>query len=39
MKTLDPALQAHLDDGTTTLARCWAAACGGTRDPPPASRR
>ena len=23
MKTLDPALQAHLDDGTTTLAWCW----------------
>ena len=23
MKTLPPALQAHLDDGTTTLSRCW----------------
>lgn len=23
MKQLDPALQAHLDDGTTTLAWCW----------------
>ena len=23
MKTLDPTLQAHLDDGTTTLAWCW----------------
>ncbi|ARJ68710.1 DUF2163 domain-containing protein [Paracoccus contaminans] len=23
MKTLPPALQAHLDDGTTTLAWCW----------------
>jgi uncharacterized phage protein (TIGR02218 family) len=23
MKTLDPALQAHLDEGTTTLAWCW----------------
>ncbi|SIR08156.1 phage conserved hypothetical protein BR0599 [Paracoccus thiocyanatus] len=23
MKTLSPALQAHLDDGTTTLAWCW----------------
>ena len=23
MKTLDPALQAHRDDGTTTLAWCW----------------
>src|SRR5699024_5557858 len=23
MKTLAPALQAHLDDGTTTLAWCW----------------
>ncbi len=23
MKALDPALQAHLDDGTTTLAWCW----------------
>ena len=23
MKPLDPALQAHLDDGTTTLAWCW----------------
>ena len=23
MKTFDPALQAHLDDGTTTLAWCW----------------
>ena len=23
MKTLDPDLQAHLDDGTTTLAWCW----------------
>lgn len=23
MKTLDSALQAHLDDGTTTLAWCW----------------
>ena len=23
MKTLDPSLQAHLDDGTTTLAWCW----------------
>ena len=23
MKTLDPALQAHLDDGTTTLSWCW----------------
>ena len=23
MKALNPALQAHLDDGTTTLAWCW----------------
>ena len=23
MKTLDPDLQAHLDEGTTTLAWCW----------------
>ena len=23
MKTLAPALQAHLDDGTTTLSWCW----------------
>ena len=23
MKTLSPALQAHLDDGTTTLSSCW----------------
>ena len=23
MKSLSPALQAHLDDGTTTLAWCW----------------
>ena len=23
MKTLDPSLQAHLDEGTTTLAWCW----------------
>ena len=23
MKTLDTALQAHLDEGTTTLAWCW----------------
>ena len=23
MKTLDPALQTHLDEGTTTLAWCW----------------
>ncbi len=23
MKTLSPALQAHLDDGTTTLSWCW----------------
>ena len=23
MKSLNPALQAHLDDGTTTLAWCW----------------
>ena len=23
MKALSPALQAHLDDGTTTLAWCW----------------
>ncbi|WEF25443.1 DUF2163 domain-containing protein [Paracoccus sp. S3-43] len=23
MKTLDPAMQAHLDEGTTTLAWCW----------------
>ncbi|WP_071796273.1 DUF2163 domain-containing protein [Natronohydrobacter thiooxidans] len=23
MKQIDPALQAHLDDGTTTLAWCW----------------
>uniref|UniRef100_UPI000E0CE318 baseplate hub domain-containing protein n=1 Tax=Alkalilacustris brevis TaxID=2026338 RepID=UPI000E0CE318 len=23
MKQLDPALQAHLDAGTTTLAWCW----------------
>lgn len=23
MKTLDPALQAHLDKGTTTLTWCW----------------
>lgn len=23
MKTLVPALQAHLDEGTTTLAWCW----------------
>ena len=23
MMTLDPSLQAHLDDGTTTLAWCW----------------
>ncbi len=23
MKSLPPALQAHLDDGTTTLAWCW----------------
>ena len=23
MKTLSPALQAHLDEGTTTLAWCW----------------
>ena len=23
MKTLPPALQAHLDSGTTTLAWCW----------------
>ena len=23
MKTFDPALQAHLDEGTTTLAWCW----------------
>lgn len=23
MKSLDPALQAHLDEGTTTLAWCW----------------
>ena len=23
MKALDPALQAHLDDGATTLAWCW----------------
>jgi len=23
MKTLDPFLQAHLDEGTTTLAWCW----------------
>ncbi|MBW6496728.1 MAG: DUF2163 domain-containing protein [Burkholderiaceae bacterium] len=23
MKTLSPELQAHLDEGTTTLALCW----------------
>ena len=23
MKNLDPALQSHLDEGTTTLAWCW----------------
>ena len=23
MKTLSPALQSHLDEGTTTLAWCW----------------
>ncbi|WP_143535737.1 baseplate hub domain-containing protein, partial [Roseisalinus antarcticus] len=23
MKSLSPALQAHLDEGTTTLAWCW----------------
>ena len=23
MKSLNPALQAHLDEGTTTLAWCW----------------
>lgn len=23
MKTLSPTLQAHLDDGTTTLSWCW----------------
>ena len=23
MKSLPPALQAHLDEGTTTLAWCW----------------
>lgn len=23
MKSLNPALQAHLDDGTTTLSWCW----------------
>jgi hypothetical protein len=23
MKSLDPALQVHLDEGTTTLAWCW----------------
>jgi hypothetical protein len=23
MKALSPALQAHLDEGTTTLAWCW----------------
>jgi uncharacterized phage protein (TIGR02218 family) len=32
MKALDPALQAHLDEGTTTLAWCWriARSDGGT---------